>query len=110
MTKLIEATATVLRADFDAETRFAPSATFLLSCCQCRYDWPQGDRSCPRSTLKKTTKRDDVMDGKPCIRGMRVIVGMIVRQLGAWRSIDELRVEYPYPKRGLCTRRCAAGR
>lgn len=30
------------------------------------------------------------MGGKACIRGMRVTVGMIVGQIGAGRSVDEI--------------------
>jgi uncharacterized protein (DUF433 family) len=36
------------------------------------------------------------MGGKPCIRGMRVTVGMLVGQIGAGRSIEELLTDYPY--------------
>jgi uncharacterized protein (DUF433 family) len=36
------------------------------------------------------------MGGKPCIRGMRVTVGMIVGQFGGGYSIEELIAEYPY--------------
>ncbi len=39
--------------------------------------------------------RPGVMGGKPCIRGMRVTVGMIVGQVGAERSIDQLLADYP---------------
>lgn len=37
-----------------------------------------------------------VMGGKPCIRGRRVTVGMVVGQISAGRSIDELLSDYPY--------------
>jgi uncharacterized protein (DUF433 family) len=40
-----------------------------------------------------------VMGGKACIRGMRVTVGMIVGQIGAGRTIDELLADYPYLER-----------
>ena len=40
-----------------------------------------------------------VMTGKPCIRGMRVTVGMILGNLGAGVSIDELLEAYPYIER-----------
>ncbi len=40
-----------------------------------------------------------VMGGKPCIRGQRVTVGMIVGQIGAGRTIDELLGDYPYLER-----------
>jgi uncharacterized protein (DUF433 family) len=39
------------------------------------------------------------MGGKPCIRGLRVTVGMIVGQIGAGRSIDQLLADYPYLQR-----------
>jgi uncharacterized protein (DUF433 family) len=37
--------------------------------------------------------------GKACIRGLRVTVGMIVGQIGAGHSIEELLVDYPYLER-----------
>ena len=40
-----------------------------------------------------------VMGGKPCIRGLRLTVGMIVGQIGAGRSVDELLADYPYLER-----------
>ena len=49
--------------------------------------------------LDRITQQPDVMGGKPCIRGMRVTVGMIVGQIGAGRSIDQLLADYPYLQR-----------
>jgi uncharacterized protein (DUF433 family) len=40
-----------------------------------------------------------MMGGRPCIRGMRVTVGMIVGQIAAGVSIDELLSDYPYLER-----------
>ncbi|MCJ2142989.1 DUF433 domain-containing protein [Methylobacterium sp. E-066] len=40
-----------------------------------------------------------VMQGKPCIRGMRVTVGMILGELGGGTTIDELLAGYPYLER-----------
>ncbi len=40
-----------------------------------------------------------IMGGKPCIRGMRVTVGMVVNQIGAGRSIEEILADYPYIER-----------
>jgi uncharacterized protein (DUF433 family) len=37
-----------------------------------------------------------VMGGKPCIRGQRVTVGMIVGQIGGGRTIEALLADYPY--------------
>jgi uncharacterized protein (DUF433 family) len=36
------------------------------------------------------------MGGKPCIRGMRVTVGMIVEALSAGRSTNALLADFPY--------------
>ena len=38
----------------------------------------------------------EVMGGKPCIRGLRVTVGMIVEALAAGRSVDQLLADFPY--------------
>ncbi len=39
------------------------------------------------------------MGGKACIRGMRVTVGMVVGQIGAGHSIDEVLADFPYIER-----------
>jgi uncharacterized protein (DUF433 family) len=39
------------------------------------------------------------MGGKACIRGMRATVGMIVGQIGAGHSIEDLLTDYPYLER-----------
>ena len=44
----------------------------------------------------RITQDPNVMGGKPCIRGMRVTVGMIVGQIAAGLGIDELLSDYPY--------------
>ena len=49
--------------------------------------------------LDRITMRPDQMGGRACIRGMRVTVGMLVGQIGAGRSIDDLLGEYPYLER-----------
>ncbi|PPQ25884.1 DUF433 domain-containing protein [Rhodopila globiformis] len=46
--------------------------------------------------LDRITQQPGVMGGKACIRGMRVTVGMIVGQIGAGRSIEEILADYPY--------------
>lgn len=51
------------------------------------------------ATLDRITQQPGMMGGKPCIRGMRVTVGMIVGQIGAGRTIEELLTEYPYLER-----------
>jgi len=47
----------------------------------------------------RITREPGLMGGKPCIRGMRVTVGMIVGQIGAGVSIEELLSDYPYLER-----------
>jgi len=49
--------------------------------------------------LNRITQDPSVMGGKACIRGMRVTVGMIVGQIGAGQSIDEILAGYPYLER-----------
>ena len=46
--------------------------------------------------LDRITQDPNIMGGRPCIRGMRVTVGMIVGQIGAGRTSSELLEEYPY--------------
>ncbi len=45
------------------------------------------------------TQNPTVMGGKPCIRGMRVTVGMIVGQIAAGHTLEELLAGYPYLER-----------
>ncbi len=47
----------------------------------------------------RITQNPAVMGGKPCIRGLRVTVGMIVGQIGAGRNVDDLLADYPYLER-----------
>ncbi|MEZ4863710.1 MAG: DUF433 domain-containing protein [Caldilineaceae bacterium] len=49
--------------------------------------------------LDRITFDPQVMGGKPCIRGMRVTVGMVVRAIAAGVSHDELLAYYPYLER-----------
>ncbi len=51
------------------------------------------------SEFTRITQNPAVMGGKPCIRGLRVTVGMIVGQIGAGRAVDELLSDYPYLER-----------
>ena len=46
--------------------------------------------------LTRITIDPDVMGGKPCIRGMRVTVGMVVEALSAGRTIEQLLADFPY--------------
>ena len=49
--------------------------------------------------LDRITFDPAVMGGKPCIRGMRVTVGMLVGLVGSGRSVDEILADYPYLER-----------
>lgn len=44
----------------------------------------------------RITMDPEVMGGKPCIRGMRVTVGMIVEAMAAGRTIEQLLADFPY--------------
>jgi uncharacterized protein (DUF433 family) len=47
-------------------------------------------------TLNRITFDPGVMGGKPCIRGMRVTVGMIVGLLASGHEKEEILKLYPY--------------
>jgi uncharacterized protein (DUF433 family) len=47
-------------------------------------------------SLPRITFDPQVMGGKPCIRGMRMTVGMIVGLIAAKRTRDEILKAYPY--------------
>lgn len=47
----------------------------------------------------RITQDGRVMAGRPCIRGMRVTVSMIVGQIAAGLSIEDLLADYPYLER-----------
>jgi uncharacterized protein (DUF433 family) len=49
--------------------------------------------------MDRITRNPAVMGGKACIRGMRVTVSMIVGQIGAGHSIEELLASYSYLER-----------
>jgi uncharacterized protein (DUF433 family) len=46
--------------------------------------------------FNRISTNPEVMGGKPCIRGMRVTVGMIVEALASGRSIENLLADFPY--------------
>ena len=46
--------------------------------------------------LNRITFDQNIMGGKPCIRGMRITVGTIVGLIAAGRSYDEILKAYPY--------------
>jgi uncharacterized protein (DUF433 family) len=46
--------------------------------------------------LRRITIDPEIMGGKPCIRGMRVTVGMIVESIAAGRSVEQVLADFPY--------------
>jgi uncharacterized protein (DUF433 family) len=46
--------------------------------------------------LRRITFDPDIMGGKPCIRGMRVTVGMIVGLVASGHTKEEILKLYPY--------------
>ena len=48
------------------------------------------------SRFDRITHDPNVMGGKPCIRGLRVTVGMIVGLVASGRSNEEILRLYPY--------------
>src|ERR1700733_1093028 len=69
-------------SDYSRETRVRP---------QMGLRYPSPVRQFPRITIDP-----EVMGGKPCVRGMRVTVGMIVEALSAGRTIEQLLADFPY--------------
>lgn len=45
---------------------------------------------------QRITIDPEVMGGKPCIRGKRVTVGMIVESIAAGRTMEQLLADFPY--------------
>jgi uncharacterized protein (DUF433 family) len=46
--------------------------------------------------LDRITRSPDVMGGKPCVRGMRVTVGMVVGLFAAGHTFSDILAAYPY--------------
>jgi uncharacterized protein (DUF433 family) len=51
------------------------------------------------SEFPRITRNPEVMQGKACIRGMRVTVGMIVSQIAEGATPDDMLREFPYLER-----------
>jgi len=51
------------------------------------------------TNLDRISQKPDVMGGKACIRGLRVTVAMVVNQIGADHSVDQVLADYPYLER-----------
>ena len=49
--------------------------------------------------LPRITRIPGLMGGRPTIRGLRVTVAMVLNQLAAGQSIDELLANFPYLER-----------
>lgn len=51
------------------------------------------------TAFPRITRDPHVMGGRACIRGMRVTVGMVLGNLGAGVSVEDLLAAYPYLER-----------
>ena len=51
------------------------------------------------SSFPRITRTPGVMGGKPCIKGSRMTVGMIVSQIGEGATVEELMDDFPELKR-----------
>jgi len=49
--------------------------------------------------FNRITRNPAVMQGKACVRGMRVTVGMIVSQIAEGATAEQLLEEFPYLER-----------
>jgi uncharacterized protein (DUF433 family) len=47
----------------------------------------------------RITRNPEVMCGKACLRGIRVTVAMIVGQIAAGRSMEDVLRDFPYLER-----------
>ena len=50
----------------------------------------------PMTSLNRITRDPDVMGGRPCIRGLRVTIGMVLGLLSAGHDEAEVLAAYPY--------------
>ena len=50
-------------------------------------------------TLDRITRDPQVMGGKPCLRGMRVTVGIFVGLVASGHSFEDILAAYPYLER-----------
>ena len=64
-----------------------------------RIPGKRAPRQIAMKEFDRITHNPKVMGGKPTIRGMRVTVGMIVRQIGAGHTVEKLLADYPYLER-----------
>ena len=51
------------------------------------------------TSFDRITRVPGTMGGKPCIRGLRVTVGMVVGQIGAGHTVDKVLADFPYLER-----------
>jgi len=60
------------------------------------WSFCQQNQECAPVQFDRITFDPAVMGGKPCIRGQRVTVGMVLGLLASGRSRDEILKAYPY--------------
>jgi uncharacterized protein (DUF433 family) len=79
-----------------AASKLRKSTTFVLDCPLASSLFAHICRERFMEQLDRITQQPEIMGGKACIRGMRVTVGMVVGQIGAGVSIDNILADYPY--------------
>lgn len=47
------------------------------------------------TSFDRITSQQDILNGQPCIRGMRLTVRRVLEALAIYPDRDELRTEYP---------------
>lgn len=57
------------------------------------------DQAASQQPLTRITRDPQVMEGRACVRGMRVTVGMVVGRIGAGRTIENVLEDFPYLER-----------
>ena len=65
--------------------------------------WPPRSHYHPDMTFDRITAEPDKLEGKPCIRSLRISVETVVRLVAAGWSFDEILDEYPDLERGDIT-------
>lgn len=80
-----------------SEALITPELTWsLIRVVMSEYHECQKHPESIMNKLKRITLDPTVMGGKPCIRGMRVTVGMIIGLMAAGRSQENILEAYPY--------------
>jgi uncharacterized protein (DUF433 family) len=64
--------------------------------CRNKFDLRPILAAMVNTQFDRITVNPDRLGGKPCIRGLRISVGMVVQMVAAGKTIEEIISEYPY--------------